>query len=156
MLRDFRFAFRALVAKPLFTLVAALSLGLGIGANSAIFSLVDTLWFRPLAVPNSGEIVRLFSVTEQNAEGYLSYPEYLDFKRQATTLSDVVAVGGRGLVLIEGDRHTLHNLNVVSSNFFTTMGGKPLLGRLFTPRAEVDAPGALLVVLVNSFWHRDY
>src|SRR5258708_2350455 len=156
MLRDFRFAFRALAAKPLFTLVAALSLGLGIGANSAIFSLVDTLWFRPLAVPNSGEIVRLFSVTEQDREGALSYPEYLDFKRQATALSDVVAVGGRGLVLIQGGSHTLHNLNMVSSNFFTAMGVKPLLGRVFTPRDEAEAPGSLVVVLGNSFWQRHY
>jgi predicted permease len=156
MLRDFRFAFRVLAAKPLFTLVAALSLGLGIGANSAIFSLVDTLWFRPLAVPDSGKIVRLFSVTEQSPEGLLSYPEYLDFQRQATTLSDVAAVGGRGLVLIEGDSHTLHNLNMVSSNFFTALGVKPLLGRVFTPRDETDSPGSLVVVLGNSFWQRHY
>jgi predicted permease len=156
MLRDFRFAFRVLAAKPLFTLVAALSLGLGIGANSAIFSLVDTLCFRPLAVPNPGEVVRLFSVTEQDSEGLLSYPEYLDFKRQATTLSDVVAIGGRGLVLIEGDRHPLYNLNLVSSNFFTALGVKPLLGRVFTPRDEAESPGALVVVLGNGFWRRHY
>ena len=156
MLRDFRFAFRVLAAKPLFTLVAALSLGLGIGANSAIFSLVDTLCFRPLAVPNPGEVVRLFSVTEQDSEGLLSYPEYLDFKRQATTLSDVVAIGGRGLVLIEGDSHPLYNLNLVSSNFFTALGVKPLLGRVFTPRDEAESPGALVVVLGNGFWRRHY
>src|SRR5258708_8461263 len=156
MLRDFRFALRNLAAKPLFTLVAALSLGLGIGANSAIFSLVDTLWFRPLAVPNSREIVRLFSVTEQDREGLLSYPEYLDFKRQATTLKDVVTVGGRGLRLIEGDIHTLHNLNLVSSNFFTTLGVKPLLGRVFTPQDEADSPGSLVVILGNSFWQHHY
>ena len=156
MLRDFRFAFRVLAAKPLFTLVAALSIGLGIGANSAIFSLVDTLWFRPLAVPKSGEIVRLFSVTEQDREGFFSYPEYLDFKRQATTLSDVAAVGGRGLVLIEGDSHTLRDLNLVSSNFFTALGVKPLLGRVFTPQDETDSPDSLVVVLGNSFWRRHY
>jgi hypothetical protein len=56
MLRDFRFAFRTLASRPVFTLVAALSLGLGISANSAIFSLVDALWFRPMAVPTAGEI----------------------------------------------------------------------------------------------------
>src|SRR5260370_15937920 len=156
MLRDIRFAFRALAAKPLFTLVAALSLGLGIGENSAIFSLVDSLWFRPLAVPKSGEVVRVFSVTEQDREGLLSYPEYLDFKRQATTLKEVMAVGGRGLRVIEGDSHTLHNLNLVSSTFFTALGVKPLLGRVFTPQDEADSPGSLVVILGNSFWQHHY
>src|SRR6202790_5590350 len=111
MLRDFRFAFRTLASRPAFTLVAALSLGLGIGANSAIFSLVDTLWFRPLAVPRAREIVRVFSVTDQEREGSLSYPEYLDFKRQATALGELAAMGGRGLTLLEGDSHQLLTLN---------------------------------------------
>ena len=156
MLRDFRFALRVLASKPLFTLVAALSLGLGIGANSAIFSLVDTFWFRPLAVPHASEIVRIFSVTAQESEGLISYPEYLDFKRQASTLSGLAALGGRGLTLIEGETRKLHDLNLVSSNFFTALGVKPLIGRLFTPQDEADAPGSLVVVLGNSFWQRHY
>jgi hypothetical protein len=63
MWRDVRFACRVLVRRPLFTLLAALSLGLGIGANSAIFSLIDTSWFRPLAVPRAGDIARVFSAS---------------------------------------------------------------------------------------------
>src|SRR5260370_12879160 len=156
MLRDIRFAFRALAAKPLFTLVAALSLGLGMGVNCGIFSRVGCLWFGPLGVANSGEVVRVFSVTEQDREGLLSYPEYLDFKRQATTLKEVVAVGGRGLRVIDGDSHTLHNLNLVSSNFFTTLGVKPLLGPGFTPQDEAHSPGSLVVILGNSFWQHHY
>ena len=68
LFRDFGFAFRVLASKPVFALVAALSLGLGIGANSAIFGLIDALWFRPLAVPHAGKIVRIFSVTDQDRE----------------------------------------------------------------------------------------
>src|SRR5258708_26720995 len=90
MFRDFRFAFRVLASRPVFALVAALSLGLGIGANSAIFGLVDALWFRPLAVPHSGQIVRIFAVTDQDREASFSYPEFLDLKH-AGTLLDVVA-----------------------------------------------------------------
>jgi hypothetical protein len=90
MLRDFRFAFRIPACRPAWTLVAALSLALGIGANSAIFSLTDALWFRPMAVPDAGQIVRLFAVTDQEREGLLSYPEYLDFKKQATAFRDLV------------------------------------------------------------------
>ncbi len=156
MLRDFRFAFRVLTARPLFTLVAALSLALGIGANSSIFGLVDALWLRPLAVPKSGEIVRVFSVTDQDLEASLSYPEYLDLKQQATSLREVVAIGGRGAILVEGNTHELHNLNLVSSNFFTALGVKPELGRLFTPQDEADPASQLTVVLGNSLWERHY
>src|SRR5450755_3714670 len=152
MFRDFRYAFRVLAARPGFTLVAALSLALGIGANSAIFGLIDALWFRPLAVPKSGEIVRVFSVTDQDRRGPLSYPEYLDLKQQATQLREVVAIGGRGATLVQGDSHQLLNLNLVSSNFFTALGVKPLHGRVFTPQDEADATRPLSVVLGNSCW----
>jgi hypothetical protein len=147
MLRDFRFAFRVLASRPAFTLVAALSLALGIGANSAIFSLIDALWFRPMAVPKAGEIVRLFSVTDQDREGVLSYPEFLEFKQQTTALQDLVAVGGRGATLVEGESRQLLTLYLVSANFFTALGVKPALGRLFTSRDEADAPGSTIVVL---------
>src|SRR5579871_484809 len=139
MLRDLRHALRVLASRPAFTLVAAFSLALGIGANSAIFGLIDGLWFRPLAVPHSSEIVRLFSVTDQQTEGLMSYPEFLDFQKQSRQLREVVAVGGRGAILVQGDSHQLHNLNLVSSNFFTALGVKAQIGRVFTPEDEADA-----------------
>ena len=136
MLRNIRLAIRVLASHPGFTLVAALSLALGIGANSAIFSLVDSLWFRPLAVPDSGRIVRVFGVTDQNREAFLSYPEYLDFKSQATSLTDLVIVGSRGARLLEGDGKELVTLNLVSPNFFTALGVKAQVGRVFTPQGS--------------------
>src|SRR5947209_12522070 len=113
MLQDLRLAVRLLTSRPGFTFVAALSLALGIGANSAIFSVVDALWFRPLAVPDSGRLVRVYGVTDQDRQTDLSYPEYLDLT-QANALTDVVAVGGRGASLIEGESKQLHTLNLVS------------------------------------------
>jgi predicted permease len=154
MFRDFRFAFRVLASRPAFTFVAALSLALGIGANSAIFGLVDALWFRPLAVPKPGEIVRIFSVTDQDREGRLSYPEYLDFKKQASQLREVVAIGPRGATLVQGNNRQLLNLNLVSSNFFTALGVKPMSGRVFAAQDEADAGEPLSVVLGNSCWQR--
>lgn len=154
MLRDFRHAIRVLASRPAFTLVAALSLALGIGANSAIFGLIDAMWFRPLAVPKSGEIVRVFSVTDQNKAGSLSYPEYLNFKQQATELREVVAIGGRGAYLVQGNTHQLLDLNLVSSNFFTALGVKPMLGRVFTPDDEADPSRPIGVVLGNACWQR--
>src|SRR5260370_24102529 len=155
MFRDFRFAFRVLASRPVFALVAALSLGLGIGANSAIFGLIDALWFRPIAVPRADEVVRIFSVTDQDREAVFSYPEYLDLKH-AGTLHEVVAIGGRGATLLEGQSRELHTLNLASSNFFTALEVKPALGRLFTPQDEANSDAPPAVVLGNSFWQRHY
>ena len=148
MLRDFRLAFRLLASRPGFTLVAALSLALGIGANSAIFSLVDALWFRPIAVPEPGRLVRVFSATDQESGAALSYPEYLDLTH-ASTLTGLVAIGGRGASLIEGDTRRLQTLNLVSNNFFTALGVRPALGRVFTPDYTGDG---MVVVIGDSFW----
>src|SRR5947209_2814115 len=151
MLQDLRLAVRLLTSRPGFTFIAALSLALGIGANSAIFSVVDALWFRPIAVPDAGRLVRVFGVTDQDSEAGLSYPEYLDVK-QAATLTDLVAIGGRGASLIEGDTRHLQTLNVVSSNFFTDLRIDAALGRVFT-QGDTDS---MVVVLGESFWRTHY
>src|SRR5258708_21840701 len=155
MFRDFRFAFRVLASRPVFALVAAVSSGLGMGANFAIVGLIDALWFRPLAVPHSDEIVRVFSVTDQDREASFSYPEYLDLKR-AGTLREVIAIGGRGATLLEGESRELHTLNLASSQFFTAFEVKPAFGRLFTPQDETNSDAPPAVVLGNSFWERHY
>ena len=95
-----------------------------------------------------------FSVTGQDRTGLLSYPEYLDFKQQATQLREVVAISGGGATLVQGNNHQLLNLNLVSSNFFTALGVKPLHGRVFAPQDEADANRPVSVVLGNSCWQR--
>lgn len=152
-MRDFRVALRMLARSPVFTLVAAVSLALGIGANSAIFSLVDAMWFRPIAVPDSGRIVRIFGVTSQDRRAMLSYPEYVELKQAPAFNGDVVLWGGRGVNLIENGTRELCTLNMVSTNFFTALGVRPALGRLFTPR---DSPDQLIAVLGNSVWERRF
>jgi predicted permease len=155
MWQDLRYGFRVLAAKPTFTLVAALSLALGIGANSAIFSLIDGFWLRPLAVPQAGNLIRVFSTTDQDRDGLWSYPEYLDLQ-QARALPHLVALGGRGVTLVQGDTRLLVTLNLTSSNFFTALGVKPAMGRVYTPSDESESPGSLIVVLGDSFWRRQF
>jgi putative ABC transport system permease protein len=155
MLRDFRFALRRLAARPGFTFMAALSLALGIGANSAIFSVIDGMWFRPPGVAHPSRLVRIFSVSPEERQGMLSYPEFRDLRSQTTAFSDVVAVGGRGLTLIDGDDHKLVNLNLVSTNFFGALGVHPALGKLFTSEEDGHA-GDVSVILGNAFWKRQY
>src|ERR1035437_1578999 len=133
MWRDIRFAFRVLSARPGFTLLAAFSLALGIGANSAIFSVIDGMWFRPPGIATPQKLVRIFSVTPEESQGFLSFAEFQFLKSQAPALHEMVAIGGRGLTLIEGDNRQLLSLNLVSSNFFTALGIHAALGRVFTP-----------------------
>ena len=87
MLGDLRAAWRQLRRRPAIALVAALSLALGTGAAAAIFSCLDSVYLRPLPVPKTHELVRVFAATEQEAYGSISYPEFLDIRRQSTTLS---------------------------------------------------------------------
>ncbi len=156
MWRDIRFAFRVLTGRPAFTLLAAISLALGIGANSAIFSVIDGLWFRPPGVQEPSKLVRIFSVTPDEQQGFLSYPEYLDFKSQVPALREVVALGGRGATLVEANNHTLLSLNLVSPNLFPALGVHAAAGRLFTPEEQAGPTQSVPVVLGNAFWKRHY
>jgi predicted permease len=155
--QDVRYAIRVLRKNSVFTLVATLSLALGIGANTAIFSLVDGLWMRPMAVARPGEIVRLFTVTAQNPEDTFSYPEYLALKSQATAFEGLIARGGRGTQIPNADGTSeLHTVNVVSDNFFDVLGIQALAGRLFTPKDTEMLNQESVAVLGNSFWKRRF
>ena len=156
MWRDFRFALRVLTGRPAFTLLASLSLALGIGANSAIFSVIDGMWFRPPGVAEPSKLVRVYTTSSDANEDMLSFPEYLDVKAQATALREVVAVGPRGATLVEGDSRELHNLNLVSPNFFSALGVHAALGRVFTLSDPADNAQSVTVVLGNAFWKRHY
>jgi predicted permease len=150
---DLRFALRTLRKSPGFALVAITSLALGIGANTAIFSLVDGIWTRPLAVPKPGDIVRIFGVTGQSAEEAFSWPEYRELK-SAACFRGLVARGGRGVQLPNPDGSSeLHTVNVVSEDFFEVLGVRAAVGRLFRPGGASQGP---VVVLGNSFWKRRY
>ena len=157
MWRDIRYAARSLRRSPTFTLAAVLALGLAIGANGAIFSLVDGLWFRPPGIRSPGAIVRVFSTTTTNQSGLWSFPEYTALRDQTSSFAGVVARGGRGALLVGKDGASeLLLVNVVSMNFFTTLGVTPAYGRLFTPGDEASLAKAPGVVLGHAFWRRHF
>ena len=97
MLKDFRYAFRALRQSPGFALTAIVSIALAIGANSAIFSYADLLLFRPLSVPNPSQVFTLRSLAPSinsmaiSGTGFISYPDYLDFRDKTQSFSGLVA-----------------------------------------------------------------
>jgi putative ABC transport system permease protein len=158
MLQDFRFAIRGLALRPGFTFVAVITLALGIGATTAIFSVVRAVLLRPLDYPGADRLVKVYGFDEEeNAPGNLSPADFLDFQRDNTVFSRMGANGFVGLFTITGgigDAERVGGVNV-TLGFFPTLGIQPALGRLFT--AEEDRPGGPdTAILSDGFWRRRY
>jgi len=153
--QDLRFGARALRRNPGFAAIAVLTLALGIGANAAIFSVVNAVLLEPLPWREPGRAVMIWSKWVAFEKTWVATGEVMDYRRRATTLSEVAAWGD-GQVNLTGDgepeRVAAGN---VSANLFSTLGVAPLLGRTFT--ATEDLPnGPSLVVLSHSLWSRRY
>jgi predicted permease len=157
MLQHIRYAWRQLRKNPGFTAVTVLTLGIGIGASAAIFSLIDAFWLRPLAVSQQQNIVRIFSTTEQEQQGMFSFGEYEAIASNSRSLQSVAALGRRGLSLPrpDGSQET-RSVDVVSSNFFDALGVKPLLGRFFRAGDEQLLQNTPVVILGYGFWQRHF
>ncbi len=157
MWRDLRDALRGFARTPGFTSAATLALGIALGANAAIFSLVDGLWLRPPGIEAPAELVRVFQTSPTSTEGLWSHLEFEAIRERATSMAGVVAVGRRGAVMRAADGEPeLLLANVVSLDFFTTLGVRPAEGRLFSPddRPALEAEPA--VVLGHAFWQRRF
>jgi predicted permease len=151
--QDMRYGLRMLRKFPGFTVVAVLTLALGIGANTAIFSIVNAVLLRPLPYMQPNELVDLNLKTEQSDQTFVPYPTFLYWQRETHTLSamgawthDTFNLTGTGMAARLGGRR-------VSANFFSLFGVRPILGRNFRP--EDDRLGAAAVVLVNEGFWRD-
>ena len=152
--KDLVYAGRSLRRSPGFSAVAVLSLGLGVGVNTAMFSLVDALLFRPIPVQDPGTLVDLFS-TDGDEYATSSYADYADVKAQNTVFSDMTAYSPMMAPLALGDRSRVALGQIVTGNHFTMFGIQPQLGRLLTPADDV--PGAeRVVVLSDRMWRREY
>lgn len=155
LFKDVRYGARTLARRPGFTAVIVITLALGIGANAAIFGLIDGLWLHPMGVTRPAEIARIFSTTPQDHEGLFSFPEYQAIAGQAGAFSAVVACGNRGVRIKAADgTHELLLVNVVSHNFFDALGVLPAAGRLFN--ASVPSVEHAVAVLGFTFWQRHF
>jgi predicted permease len=156
LIKDIRYALRWMARSPGFSAVAILSLGLGVGVNTAMFSLVDSLLFRPLPVTSPETLVDIFT-TGGDGDEYAtsSYQDFLDLKAQNTVFTDMIGYSPMMAPLSLGDRSRILLGQVVTSNHFTVLGVQPLLGRLLGP--SDDDPGApRVVVLSHSMWQREF
>ncbi len=160
--QDLRYGARQLLHSPGFTAVAVLTLALGIGATTAIFTVFHAVILRPLPYHAADELVHLWETSEREdfgpaASGHgfeASYPNYLDWKERSTTLADLAGYGGAGFTVITGDTVERISATPVTANFFSLLGVKPLLGRDFLP--EEDLPGHRSVLLTYGYWQRRF
>ncbi|HVT16274.1 MAG TPA: ABC transporter permease [Thermoanaerobaculia bacterium] len=159
--QDLRYGFRLLVKYPRVSAWAVLSLALGVGANSAIFSLVDGLLLRPLPVADPGRLVAVYGTDEKDSGNLsfypLSYPNFLDLRDDNTSLSGLFAFRRHRLSFADGrGEPELVTGQIVSTNYFAVLGVHPALGQTFTPGADRAMGGDPLVVLGHGLWQRRF
>jgi predicted permease len=155
--QDVRYALRTLLNSPGFTMVAVLTLALGIGANVAIFSVVYGVLLRPLPFPHSEQLVRIFDdlagPNEQDVG--MSAPELWDLEERSGVFQGISAVAPSNSAVGGGERTVRSESLVTSPDYFELLGAKPELGRVYTRQDTV--PGfSEPVVISDGFWRRDY
>lgn len=161
-LRDLRFSLRSIHKRPGFTIVVVLSLALGIGANAAIFSLVDGIMFRPLPVPNPGGLVTIdIAASRLTSFGASSYLDWVDLSArsksfQALTTRQGMSAGMNPAGAVPNSKPQVVWGQLVSGNFFSALGVQPVLGRTFLPQEDL-APGKYPVMVISySLWKRTF
>jgi macrolide transport system ATP-binding/permease protein len=158
LFKEIRQAFRLLAKNPGFTAIAALSLALGIGANSAIFSLADAILLRPLPVAHASQVLSVRTETPSTPLDGLSFPEYRDIRDKNQSLEGLIAfqfttvgfaASGKALPQMRMGQ-------MVSDNFFNVLGVQPSLGRAFLPN-EGKVPGRdAILILSHQFWENEF
>jgi predicted permease len=157
LMQDIRYGFRMLWKSPGFTLIAVLTLALGIGANTAIFSGVSAFILRPLPVGEPSRVVRLFEIyNDPNDYNGFSYPDYLEYRDQNHSFEGLLGYRMVQAALSESDQNDIIWGELVTGNYFDVLRVRPTLGRAFLPE-EDKAPGARpVVVLGYSLWQRRF
>jgi hypothetical protein len=156
MLKDLRCALRMLRKQPGFTLVAVLTLALGLGASSTIFTYFDAVYLRGLPVSRPDELIYVATGQKGGAYQAVSFLDYLDYRQQNDVFSDLAVYGTRGgLVGIEGEAQGVP-VQLVSGNYFPLLGMQALLGRTLLP--EDDSPSAAepAVFISHNLWQQRF
>src|ERR1044072_2848093 len=155
-MNDIRYALRQLRKSPGFTVIAVLTLALGIGANSAIFSVVNAVLLRPLPYPKADRLVYLTEGVH-GTNTSIALPDYVDWQRDSTSFQHLALTRIESLHLsdVPGREPERISVSLATANFFDTIGLAPQLGRTFTP--DEDKPGAApLAVISYRLWDRAF
>ena len=155
--RDLRYAGRTLGRSPAFSAVAVLTLALGIGANTAIFSAVNAVMLRPLPVERPEDLISLATVFPDGVEPIFSYAAFRQLARDGATVADAIAASSvrREAMSMDGPPEPI-DVKWVSGNYFTTLGVPAALGRTLLPSDERPPPGEAIAVLSDAAWTRRF
>lgn len=155
VLQDIRYGARSLRNTPGFTSIAILTLALGIGANIAMFSIVNGVLLRPLSYPDAHRLLMLYTSTPQFREASVSYPNFLDWQERSRSFERMAAYREDNFNLTGMANPERLRGRMTSASIFSVLGVHPVLGRTFTPD-EDRRGGAPVVVLTTSFWKRRF
>ncbi len=155
LLQDLRYGLRMLAKNPGFTAIAVLTLALGIGANTAIFSVVNGVLLNPLPYPQPDPLVALYSRTPDSPRWSISYPNFLDWVHDNRSFSDLAAYRACDFNLTGRGEPERVPAEMVSASFFPLLGVKPVIGRTFRPE-EDQLGGNPVVVISGGFWKRRF
>ena len=156
MLADLRYAIRQLIRRPVFTVVALLTMALGVGANSAIFSIVNAVLLRPIPVENLEELVDIYSLDgEETFYNPQEYRDYLEMKADRETFVDVVAYAADFVSMTVGTESEVLFGETVSGNYFEVLGIPAARGRVLQG-GEDDVSGTAVAVISDGLWKRRY
>jgi putative ABC transport system permease protein len=158
LFQDIRYGLRILRKSPLFTVVALISLAIGIGVNTSIFSLVHTILIKPLPVLAPEELVAIYASDSKNNTPYLptAYANYIDLKQDDETFTDIAATSFMRVSFEDKVETEMINGVVVTGNYFDVLGIKPSLGRFFLPEESSTLGTHPVVVLGHGFWKKKF
>ncbi len=155
LIQDLKYGLRMLAKNPGFTAIAVLTLALGIGANTAIFSVVNGVLLNPLPYSQPNRLVALFSKNDHFSQSSISYPNFLDWVRDNHSFSELAAYRGDDFSLTGLGEPERVPVEMISAGFFPILGVNPVIGRNFT--SQEDQVGAAPVVLIGGgFWKRKF
>jgi hypothetical protein len=157
ILKDLRYAIRMLAKTPGVTFVALITLALGIGANTAIFSSVSAFTSRPLPVPRPAQLIRPVEIAEdRGTSDSFSYPDFVDYRNQSTVFSGLCAEDMVQVAIDTQEQNDVIWGQLVSGNYFDMLEIKPLMGRAFAPDEDGAHGAHPVVVLGHSLWQRRF
>ena len=155
MIQDLRYALRSLKNSPGFTVATVLTLALGIGANTAIFSVVNAVLLRPLPFKDADRLVQIWGTSPGSKRDFVSQPDTDDWRSMTRSFSSLASSSPQSVNLTGGDQPERVIGNFVSAEFFSMLQVQPALGRLFLPGE--DRTGAERVaVLTDNLWHNRF
>jgi len=152
--QDLRYSIRLLLKSPGFTIVAVITLALGIGANAIVFSVMNGLILHPLNLPHAESLYQL--ERGKDKAGNQSYPDYRDLRDRNRSFDELIAVDGAGVGIDTGENPSSAWVMLVSGNYFDGLQIKPHLGRLFHASDEHGANSAPYIVLTYAYWHSHF